>query len=44
MIEESQIKHFTELCRKDTGIHFSLEIPLNSILCSIAQKPQEIFL
>ena len=45
MIEELQIKHFTELCRKYTGIHFSLEISLNwLILRSIAQQPQEISL
>ena len=45
MIEELQIKNFTELCRKYTGIHFSLEISLNwLILCSIAQQPQESFL
>ena len=44
-IEELQIKHFTELCRKYTGIHFSLEISLNwLVLHSIAQQPQEIFL
>ena len=45
MIEELQIKHFTELCRKYTGIHFRLEISLNSlILRSIAQQPRESFL
>ena len=45
MIEELQIKHFTELCRKYTGIHFSLEISLSWLtLRSIAQQPQESFL
>ena len=45
MIEDLQIKHFTELCRKYTGIHFSLEIALNwLILRSIVEKPQDIFL
>ena len=45
MIAELQIKHFTELCRKYTGIHFRLEISLNwLILRSIAQQPQKIFL
>ena len=39
MIEELQIKHFTELYRKYTGIHFSFEIFLDLlILRSIAQQ------
>ena len=45
MIEELEIKHFTESCRKYTGIYFCLEIYLNwLILCPIAQQPLEIFL
>ena len=31
MIEELQIKHFTELCRKYTSVHFSLEIFLELV-------------
>ena len=45
MIEELQIKHFTELCRKYTSIHFTLEISLSWLISPlIAQQPQEIFL
>ena len=45
MIKELEIKNFTELRKKYTGIHVRLEISLNwLILHAIAQQPQQIFL